>query len=102
LHNPVALLHIRGAKCPDQSAKPFLLAPDVFRQALQGRSQIFGTGNLARNPSAAREFEALTTAGMGFQKPINPYLFVQFGEEKSDGVSSSWALWYTFRIKQYF
>ncbi|MGB7553522.1 MAG: hypothetical protein WBM04_04065 [Candidatus Korobacteraceae bacterium] len=65
------------------------MAPDVFRQTLQGRSQIFGFGNLARNPSGAREFEALTMAGMGFQKPINPHLFVQFDEEKSDGVSLS-------------
>jgi hypothetical protein len=92
LDDPVALLRIRRAKCPDQSAEPFLLAADIFRQTRQGRSQVFGIGNLPRNPSDGREFEAVAMAGVGFQKPTNPYLFVQFCGAPSGGVTSSPAL----------
>lgn len=33
------------------------------------------------SPPGTREFEADAAEGVGFQKPINPYLFVQFGDE---------------------
>src|ERR1035437_1633003 len=39
-YNPVPILHVHRPECADESAGPFLLPPDDFRQTLQWRSQI--------------------------------------------------------------